>query len=198
MITAMTRRLIWRVVLLSTLLLVGCGDDGGTNGTVDAAAATDAVIRHDASIDPSDAALMIDAAPLPPDASTVGAPCNFPETIALSLSPSGVGGAMVCVDPTGTNCRVIPEIRSSCFNDQVGFGFGLSVPMDDRRVRGIDGLVVTGGTAGTLAVTPTATFWVVADNTPSTVTTQSPAGQSYTVAFEFNGTNLTFTSISGP
>ncbi len=184
-------------LVLVSLVQLNCGDDGDA---VDASTnpSIDALVQIDAPLNGVDARPPVDATPLPPDASTVGRACSFPDTVTITLSPSGVGGALLCFDPaTGANCRVIEQIRASCYNDQVGFVFGVNegVSPTQRSIRGVDGGNVTAGSIGTLMGPALIN---IPNATAGTVTAQFPGGQQYTAAFQYNSTTLSLTSLTGP
>ncbi len=178
-------------------LLIGCGDDGGGD-TADASQSADSgqnVI--DARVTGPDAPPPIDATPLPPDASTVGRACSFPnETIMLS-SAGAVSLGMICWDPaTGANCRIIGQGQSSCFNDQEGFAFGIHNTMGIRSIAPVSGMSVTGFTgSGQMAGNNVIN---VTDGTPGSVTGQTSTGQSYTLQYEYNGMTVSLPSMTGP
>gem|GEM_PF-6414195 len=186
--------------MLLAAALGGCGDDGGTgsidastNPTVDSGQAT-----IDAPLNGVDATPQIDATPLPPDASTAGRACSFPDSMDLAVSGMSASG-LVCFDPdTGNNCRVITPGQISCFNNQVGFYFGWHQmnTMVQRSIAGRDGLTITaaGGT-GSLAG-PVVTG--IADGASGSVTGQSPTGQSFTLSYQYNGTTVSLPSLTGP
>lgn len=191
----------WGIAALLAATLVGCGDDGGTgsidassNPTVDSGQAT-----IDAPLNGVDAAPQIDATPLPPDASTAGRACSFPDSMAMAVSNMSASG-LVCFDPdTGNNCRVITPGQFSCFNDQVGFYFGWhdSGTMVQRSIAGRDGLTITAAGGGTGTLSGAAVIGI-ADGASGTVTGQSPTGQSFTLSYQYNGTTVSLPSLTGP
>lgn len=186
-----------RMLLLSALAIAlpACGDDGGGMGIDANQTGVDASQQVDAPLNGIDAAPPIDATPLPPDSSTAGRACSFPDTAMLS-DAQAVGTVMVCFDPaTGNSCRVIEQGQISCFNDQVGFAFGIHNPTGMRSIAGRDGVTITGATHGTINM---GRLVDIDDNTAATVTGTASTGQSFTIGFQYNGNTLSLPNFSGP
>lgn len=186
------------MAVLLTTGLVACGDDGGTDAVDAPVSSVDSgQTTIDAPLNGVDAPPAIDATPLPPDASTAGRACSFPDSMMLSTAGMLHTG-MVCIDAdTGNNCRVIVPGQASCFNNQVGFYFIYHSGQNQRSIAGTDGLTLT-ATSGT-GTLMNGNVVSIADGVQGTVTGQA-SGQSYTLAYQYNSGAFTISlpSLSGP
>jgi hypothetical protein len=165
-------------IVVSCVVVAGCGDDGGGLNDVDAA---------DVGIDASQTG--IDATPGERDANR-GDPCSFPEL--LVISDSDVGRANLCYEPPfGDPCFIMELGPPVCPIQSVGFSFAIDNQANARSVELIDQTFVF-----TSAGTQNGNFIEAIPNGTNVSISAMSGPTEFTVDFRFDDNDLTISSLS--